>query len=85
MKRIKLSILLLISIFLIGCGQSNDHVKPKEPQNNSMFVVVENNLWKSCYMVVYHKDTKVMYTKSQHGVFTLLVDADGKPMTWKGE
>ena len=86
MKRIKLSILLLISIFLIGCGQSsNDHIEPKEPQNGSMFVIVENNSYVASYIIVYHRQTKVMYAKSNDGVFTLLVDADGKPMIWKGE
>ena len=82
----KLFILLLISICLIGCGQSShDYEKAREPQNNSMFIVAENNMWASSYLVVYHKNTKVMYTKSENGVFTLLVDADGRPMIWKGE
>ena len=84
----KLIILCLIicSILLIGCEQSfQEHVDPKEPQNGSMFVIVENNSYVASYIIVYHRQTKVMYAKSKDGVFTLLVDADGKPMTWKGE
>lgn len=58
----------------------------KNEDDTSMFVEVENTtLWK----VVYHKDTKVMYVVStgsyNHGTFTLLVDADGKPMIYEGE
>jgi hypothetical protein len=38
---------------------------------------------------VYQKDTKVMYVISSgtynHGTFTLLVNADGSPMIYKGE
>lgn len=51
--------------------------------NPSMFVCVEQS---SIYKVVYHKDTKVMYAISDgsynHGTFTLLVNADGTPMTY---
>lgn len=58
----------------------------KNEDDTSMFVEVENTtLWK----VVYHKDTKVMYVVTtgsySHITFTLLVDADGKPMIYEGE
>lgn len=58
----------------------------KNEDDTSMFVEVETTtLWK----VVYHKDTKVMYAVSDsnynRGTFTLLVDADGKPMIYEGE
>jgi hypothetical protein len=50
----------------------------------SMFVQVEET---SYWRVVYHKDTKVMYTVSVGGYnggnFTLLVNADGTPMLWE--
>lgn len=56
----------------------------KSEDDTSMFVEVETtSLWK----VVYHKDTKVMYVVSygsyNYGTFTLLVDADGKPMIYE--
>jgi len=58
----------------------------KNEDDTSMFVEVETTtLWK----VVYHKDTKVMYAVSDSNynrdTFTLLVDADGKPMIYEGE
>lgn len=49
-----------------------------------MFVLVEDSY--DC-RVVYHKETKVMYAIStgahNYGTFTLLVDAEGKPMIWQ--
>lgn len=52
---------------------------------NEMFITVENG---DLYKIVYHKITKVMYAVSygyyNRGSFTLLVDADGKPMLWEG-
>lgn len=49
-----------------------------------MFVEVERTM---IYRVVYHKDTKVMYTISygthNSGAFTLLVDENGDPMLWE--
>ncbi len=73
-------ILILLTLLLSGCQE----VTSIEPDNTSMFVVVETTgIWK----VVYHKETKVMYVVSfggyNCGTFTLLVDADGKPMLWE--
>ena len=52
----------------------------------SMFVEVEkNNDW----VIVYDKKTKVMYAVSDYsygsGVFTELVDENGRPRLWKGK
>lgn len=51
-----------------------------------MFITVERaRNWD----IVYHNKTKVMYVVSDdaynRGSFVLLVDADGKPMLYKGE
>ena len=74
----------LCACLLMGCGGS-----PKVGENvskSSSFVVVEDG---HGYYVVYHKDTKVMYTLSTSsynmGNFTLLVNPDGSPMIWEGE
>lgn len=51
----------------------------------SRFKIVEET---ATWLVVYDKDTKVMYTVSYGGYnsgnFTLLVDSDGKPLLWNG-
>ena len=74
-------------MILSGC--STVHVEDESQYNNentvtSMFVVVERA---ACWIVVYHKDTKVMYAVSNssynHGNFTLLVNPDGTPMIWE--
>ena len=81
MKKI-IGILLIIVLVCIctGCAEV------EAEQETSMFVEVErSNIWK----VVYHKNTKVMYAVSwssyNMGTFTLLVDADGKPLLWESE
>ncbi len=82
MKR-KLTYILILSMLLLsGCKKVesvNDNSK-----DTSMFVEIEQaGTWE----VVYHKETKVMYVVScgayNNGTFTLLVDADGKPMLWE--
>ena len=82
MKR-KLAYILILSMLLLsGCKRVesvNDNNK-----DTSMFVEIEQTgMWE----IVYHKETKVMYVVScgayNSGTFTLLVDADGKPMLWE--
>lgn len=89
-KRIICALLCVIfAFFLIGCGTKLDSVKPEPtPTPLSQFVKVEgNNL--SMFLVVYHRDTKVMYAVSNgtynSGNFTLLVNPDGSPMLWEGD
>ena len=73
----------LCACLFVGCSS------PETDENvskSSSFVIVEDGYG---YKVVYHKDTKVMYTYSasryNHGNFCLLVNPDGTPMIWEGE
>lgn len=75
---------LLLAITLSCCGD-NPVYKVSEPEKEvpSMFVQIEyTGVWK----VVYHRETKVMYTISSGGYncgnFTLLVNPDGTPMVY---
>lgn len=85
----KLTFMMLVVLLLAeACGPSTYKTTGKQAgyDDQSMFVEVEETwLWK----VVYHKDTKVMYAVSygsyNQGVFTLLVDAEGKPLIYKGD
>lgn len=79
MKRIIAGIVACVMI-LSGCSNplvENDSI-------TSTFVIVETGPY---WLVVYHKDTKVMYAVSNYsynyGTFTLLVNSDGTPMTWE--
>ena len=83
MKR-KLAYILILSMLLLSsCGKRIESVNDNN-KGTSMFVVIEaTDTWE----VVYHKKTKVMYVVScgayNGGTFTVLVDADGKPMLWE--
>lgn len=80
MKKI-IAILLCTCLLLTGCSEAGGVVNGI---TNSMFVTVETG-WN--YKVMYCKDTKVMYVMSwgndNQGEFTLLVNADGTPMTYE--
>ncbi len=85
MKKFIILFVALLCVTLSSCSMK-DVEKVNTDANTSMFVQVEMaGIW----AVVYHKDTKVMYVVStgsyNHGTFTLLVDADGKPMIYEGE
>lgn len=80
----KTIILTVIACMMLSSCSKVETAKSED--DTSMFVTVEiAAAWK----VVYCKDTKVMYAVSDssynHGTFTLLVDADGKPMIYEGE
>lgn len=88
MKRL-LIILMTIALcacLFVGCSDSGSLTTDKEVSQNSSFVIVEDG---AGYYIVYHKDTKVMYTLSTGGsnlgTFCLLVNADGTPMVWEGK
>lgn len=87
MKRFIAGVVACI-VILSGC--SNPLVEAESLYNNndtiaSTFFIVETGPY---WLVVYHKDTKVMYAVSNYpynyGTFTLLVNPDGTPMIWEG-
>lgn len=67
----------------VGCGVSVE--KAHKDNDVSMFVVVEK--YDNGWWVVYHTDTRVMYVvsagPSNYGVFTVMLNPDGTPMTWE--
>jgi len=82
MKRVILTIMLAAAL-VTGCAEVES--AQSEPVEVSRFMEVENS-WK--WRVVVDRETSVMYAVSNGsyniGTFTLLVDADGKPLIWKG-
>lgn len=84
MKKRILSVALAVVmvVCLVGCST----VENENKKDTSMFVCVETT---STWQIVYHKETKVMYAVSDslynYGIFTLLVDVDGKPMLWENK
>ena len=76
---------LAIAGVISGCSANPTESKVVE-EEPSMFVMVESS---SYWYVVYHRETKVMYTVSRGtynwGNFTLLVNPDGTPMLYEEE
>ena len=76
-----IAILVLCICTLTACVSTVE----SEPKNEaSMFVEVERC---ASWIVVYHRDTKVMYVVSDgsynRGTFTMLVDENGLPLIWE--
>lgn len=77
MKKILAVLIILITIvFCIGCGEAESKQEP-------YFAVVSNGNYNGyLYVVVYDKETKVMYGYGR-GSFGVLVNADGTPKLYK--
>ena len=85
MKRI--AMVMFIMLLVAGCAKvEKANSQKKKPDNISRFVEVE---YAAMWEVVADRETGVMYAVSNggynHGTFTLLVDADGKPLIYKEE
>ena len=85
----KLVLILAVSLLACSCGNFMPPMVDREYEtqdNTSRFVIVENT---PSWLVVYDKETLVMYTVSDfgdgRGVFNVLVDADGKPLLYKSK
>lgn len=76
-------IMLLLAVLAVGCTKV-EKAKP-ESINQSRFMEVERT---SFWRIVADRETGVMYAVSfggyNRGTFTLLVDADGNPLIYKG-
>ena len=70
--------MIIIAIIAFDCITTVE-TEAKTKKATSMFVEIEStDTWK----VVYHKDTKVMYTVSLNGEFTVMVNANGTIMKY---
>lgn len=83
MKRVLLVCVLCFCLIMIGC-QSVEKSDEYNSLKTSNFVLVESS---SDWRIVYHKETKVMYSVSwglyNKGNFAILVNPDGTPMLWE--
>ena len=83
-KAIGLIMAVIMAAMLAACGNEVESVG--DHGTKSMFVQVE---YAGSLEVVYHRDTKVMYSVSHgdynRGTMTLLVNADGTPMIYNGD
>ena len=74
---------IIIALSLYACNGVESQIDGDKP---SMFVKIEKA---SGWLVVYHRDTKVMYVVSNGGYnvgdFTVLLNPDGTPMLYSGD
>ena len=84
MKKLLMTAVICALLAVSGCGKTT--IEDTKPNDVSRFVVIESVA--QCWVVA-DRETKVMYAVSRGGYnsgnFTLLVDADGKPLLWKGD
>lgn len=86
-KAIGLIMTVIMAATLAACGSKVEKADSSvgAPETKSMFVQVE---YTGIWSIVYHRDTKVMYAVAygsyNSGTMTLLVNADGTPMIYKG-
>ena len=75
---------LIILILFICAGCSGMDSKDENQNASSMFVIIEYDInYGYPYTVVYHKETKIMYALDQYNHFTVMVDAEGKPLLYE--
>lgn len=78
---------LLLGIFLIVLMISLSGCEGTSAAEESRMVLIDGSAWE--YSIYYDKETKVEYIVKENGhggtEFTLLVDADGKPLLYGGE
>lgn len=90
MKKLIFVFMVCFTVFaMTGCGArmaTESELNNQKLHDTSMFVMVEEG---DGYSIVYHRKTKVMYAVSagtyNRGVFTVMLNADGKPMLWERE
>ena len=85
MKKIKLSIIIaLLATTLLGCGERT--IQDEQDSYNTYFVRISSEWGGS---IIYDSRTGVQYWRSEgaynNGTITVLLDADGKPLIYKGE
>ena len=88
MKNKVLITIMLLAVILSGCGQRTIQNEAKKEQDsyNTYFIRVSEEYGGD---IVYDSRTGVQYWRSNgaynHGTLTVLIDADGKPLIYKGE
>lgn len=88
MKNKVLVTIMLLTVILSGCGQRTIQNEAKKDQDsyNTYFIKISSEYGGD---IVYDSRTGVQYWRSEgaynHGTLTVLIDADGKPLIYKGE
>ena len=88
MKNKALIMIMLLTIILSGCGERTiqNEAKKVKDSYDTYFIRISTEY---CGDIVYDSRTGVQYWRSSGaynaGNLTVLIDADGKPLIYKGE
>jgi len=88
MKNKALTIIILLALILSGCDEITiqDEAKKEQGSHNDYFIRISSEFEGS---IVYDSRTGVQYWRSEgsynSGTLTVLLDADRKPLIYKGE
>lgn len=88
MKNKVLIMVILLTAILSGCGERTIQNEAKKEQDsyNTYFIRISSEYNGA---IVYDSRTGVQYWRSEgaynYGTLTVLLDADGKPLIYKGE
>ena len=79
----KLIVIMLASLMILSLsGCFNERTSEADASKPSRMVTVEHT---ATYRIMYDRDTRVMYAVAfDSGVFTALLDANGKPLLYEG-
>lgn len=84
MKNKALIMIMLLTVILSGCGERT--IQDEKDSYSTYFVRISHE---SGGDIVYDSRTGVQYWRSDgaynYGTLTILLDADGKPLIYKGE
>lgn len=82
----KIICLLLIILTLFACTACGNAINTYSEESAGSFVLVESKkLGAYYYHIVYHRETKVMYTVGYYSDFIVMLNPDGSPMVWEEE
>lgn len=80
-KKIFLFLDIIILIALLTACVIETGKQQKNSEENSMFTTIEATKGLT-YEIVYNKKTKVIYSVSNNGIMTVLLNPDGTPMLY---
>lgn len=89
---IMITAIIGMGVTITVAGVTITYNNGKTPEEiNDRFITIQypysekDSMYRRYYSIMYDKETKVMYSVSKDGVFTVLVDKNGNPIIYKGE
>lgn len=84
-KRIAILAVITASFLLTACECEQHETERAQQGAEARLIVVDDSM---TYRIYVDKETKVMYLRTKQGygeALCVMVDANGKPLLWRGE